>query len=1155
MLFVRTLIHHRLRHPRPPTLLPKTASVLLIPQIEPQPVATILIRAMSAAAPQPQEPKKPSARRDALRAIEKRVQSRWEEDKVFEKDAPLPGEPSPPKFLVTFPYPYMNGKLHLGHSFSVSKCEFNIGYQQLKGKRALFPFGFHCTGMPIKACADKLLREIDLFGQNFEKFKEEVAAEPEPEPQVEATGPVDPTKIVKKHGKVNSKSTGLKYQFQIMRSMGVPNEEIHKFADPKHWLYYFPPHAISDLKDFGAHIDWRRSFITTDVNPYYDSFIRWQFNKLKSLQPVKIDFGERLTIYSPLDGQACMDHDRATGEGVGVQEYTAIKLQVQLAEMLAEGELRRDIVQGKPVGQKITQPEFLERLGDRKLYYVAATLRPETMYGQTNCYVGVDLDYGVFIVNKHEAYICTERAARNMAFQGIFEERGKVNKITDLKGWDLVGVPLSAPLAQFPTVYTLPMEGVLAAKGTGVVTSVPSDSPDDYITLQDLSKKPVYYGIQPKWVEPFFSTLKPIIQTPNYGDLAAKTAVEKLKIKSQKDKKELAEAKELVYKEGFYSGTMVVGSQAGKPVQEAKPIIRAELIEQGLAFAYAEPDGLVVSRSGDECVVTPADQWFMNYGEQSWRQTAESCLAKMETFGPETRNAFEKTLAWLNQWACSRSYGLGTRLPWDPQYLIESLSDSTIYMAYYTVAHLLHGGNLDGSKPGPLGIKAEQMSHEVWEFILNKSAPFPQTDIQKESLELMRREFQYFYPVDLRSSGKDLIGNHLTFFIYNHVALFDEEFWPKAVRTNGHLLLNGEKMSKSTGNFMTLNDAVSTYGADATRFALADAGDALDDANFLDKTADDAILKLFIEKEWIEESLRNGGQDLRSGELNWIDRVFASELQKIASEADKAYQSMLYREALKFSFYEIQNARNEYRKATVTATNMHVDLVKQFVEIEALLMSPITPHWSEYIWSEVLAKPTSIQKAHWPTFTVPVDESLLAAADYIRDLVSKIRSAEDAAAKKKAKKGGKTEEKDDGPKSIRIYVAETFPQWQDEALSALKECWDSTEKKFIPGKDKEILTQRGLIKDKRVMPFVAAMKKTVEVGGAIAFDRALPFHEYETLSSNVDFIARELAVLKIAVVDIVKKETVTLGPFTEEDVKKADGAAPAVPGQPTYRIW
>ena len=46
----------------------------------------------------------------------------------------------------------------------------------------------------------------------------------------------------------------------------------------------------------------------------------------------------------------------------------------------------------------------------------------------------------------------------------------------------------------------------------------------------------------------------------------------------------------------------------------------------------------------------------------------------------------------------------GTRLPWDPQYLIESLSDSTIYMAYYMVAHFIQG-DIYGSKPGPLGIR------------------------------------------------------------------------------------------------------------------------------------------------------------------------------------------------------------------------------------------------------------------------------------------------------------------------------------------------------------------------------------------------------------------------------------------------------------------
>jgi leucyl-tRNA synthetase len=54
---------------------------------------------------------------------------------------------------------------------------------------------------------------------------------------------VDPTKIVAKKGKVVAKNTGLKYQFQIMEQIGVPRSEIHKFADPKKWLTYFPPFA------------------------------------------------------------------------------------------------------------------------------------------------------------------------------------------------------------------------------------------------------------------------------------------------------------------------------------------------------------------------------------------------------------------------------------------------------------------------------------------------------------------------------------------------------------------------------------------------------------------------------------------------------------------------------------------------------------------------------------------------------------------------------------------------------------------------------------------------------------------------------------------------------------------------------------------------
>ena len=105
------------------------------------------------------------------------------------------------------------------------------------------------------------------------------------------------------------------------------------------------------------------------------------------------------------------------------------------------------------------------------------------------------------------------------------------------------------------------------------------------------------------------------------------------------------------------------------------------------------------------------------------------------------------------------------------------------------------------------------MTHEVWDYIFFKDCKAPKTKIPKAALEEMRKEFQFWYPLDLRISGKDLVPNHLTYFIYNHTAMWQNEpqMWPQGVRANGHLLLNGEKMSKSTGNFMTLTEAIGKF--------------------------------------------------------------------------------------------------------------------------------------------------------------------------------------------------------------------------------------------------------------------------------------------------------------------------------------------------------
>ena len=71
-----------------------------------------------------------------------------------------------------------------------------------------------------------------------------------------------------------------------------------------------------------------------------------------------------------------------------------------------------------------------------------------------------------------------------------------------------------------------------------------------------------------------------------------------------------------------------------------------------------------------------------------------------------------------------------------------------------------------GREKGVADVDAKQMVDGVWDYVFGRAdltdATLEDSKIPRKTLESMRRSFEYFYPLDIRVSGRDLIPNHLT---------------------------------------------------------------------------------------------------------------------------------------------------------------------------------------------------------------------------------------------------------------------------------------------------------------------------------------------------------------------------------------------------------
>jgi leucyl-tRNA synthetase len=361
----------------------------------------------------------------------------------------------------------------------------------------------------------------------------------------------------------------------------------------------------------------------------------------------------------------------------------------------------------------------------------------------------------------------------------------------------------------------------------------------------------------------------------------------------------------------------------------------------------------VVCRCMTHCIVKIlSDQWFLNYSDPQWKTKAKEVVAQMTIYPDSAKQSFYTVIDWLREWACARTTGFGTPLPWGKGWIIETLSDSTVYMAFYTINKHIKQNE----------VKPEALRPEFFDYVFyGKGSPDKlekTVGIKADLLKSMRSEFLYWYPFDLRNSAKELVTNHLTFCIFHHAALFPPEHWPKAIGVNGMLMVEGQGMHKSKGNFVTMKGAVEKYGADATRCALLLGAEGMDDPDWRAENVSDLKGKFEGLLSFASVIILNAKKE----EKTTLERWLISRLQHRIKEVTASLDELKTRTALQTALFETWNDLRWYiqRKG-----NSDAKLLREAVMVWLKMLAPFAPFLTEELWSRA-GEPCFISVAQWP---------------------------------------------------------------------------------------------------------------------------------------------------------------------------------------------
>lgn len=660
----------------------------------------------------------------------------------------------------------------------------------------------------------------------------------------------------------------------FVKNYGLSEDKIKEFEDPLKLAEYFKQEMEKTAKRIGLSVDWRRSFTTMDSR--FAAFIQWQFRKLKDKGKLVVE--SEPVGYCPIDNFPVGMHD------------TKGDVEPEIGEL--------DVV-------------IFD--GEDGYLYPMATSRPETVFAGIAIAINPSAEYVIAEMNGKK-YVMSYDAFRKLSYQKEMKEL-KIISPAEILGKTAINPVTGKKVKIVKSKYVDP------SFGTGLVMVTPAHDPFHKIIAEKEGLEEEIY---------------PVISTPGYPKIPTELI-------ETEDPAELKDYADSLYKEEYYKGKMLEVSKLvpdymrefvknkidGKAVKEARDyVIELLKIIGKYDKIYEILNGPVYCRCGAEIVVKIVkDQWFIKYDDPEWKMQALKALDRINFIPPEIRKEFEKAIFTMRRRAVGRSRGLGVRLPWDESQIIDSLSDSTIYTAFYTISHILTNANDD-----------------LFDYIFfgkgNLEEISKKLNVPVENIERMRKEFVYWYPVDVRSSGRDLVLNHLPYYIYNHLLIFD--MLPRTIVINGFIRVGGKKMSKSFGNIYPLDKAINEFGVDPVRLGLTVTSKLSEDIDFDASKISAIAQQLNRISNLIDEMYNYNGNKFDVAE-KWLSTMMSKSIK----EFDKSMKEFDLNTAYKIALYDIYDIVKEYLELT---ENPNGELMRKVISAWLRLLYPAAPHFAEEKW-------------------------------------------------------------------------------------------------------------------------------------------------------------------------------------------------------------